>query len=340
MANKKISELPAATEPLDDADLVEVVQGGINKKAPKSAFGGGGAVDSVNGQTGTVVLVKADVGLGNADNTSDANKPVSTAQQTALDAKVDEETWATLTFASPVAWDLNNRQSPLAVVTATGNFTLNMTNLKDGAHGCLLVITNTASAVQMTFDSDFTNKMLNVTMAAYEFRALTGQEYYCDFRVRGTTIEWVIGDIAVVALGARVQRAASQTIASHGTNLTAIEYDTENNDDSTIFSIGLPSRLTVPGTGNKRAIISGWIQWDSSATGERRWQINKNGSAASFSDGGFGRKSADPSTVTLMNVYCMADCVGGDYFELMQFQNSTANRALTASIQIKIENRQ
>ena len=31
---------------------------------------------------------KSDVGLGNVDNTSDANKPVSTAQQTALDGKV------------------------------------------------------------------------------------------------------------------------------------------------------------------------------------------------------------------------------------------------------------
>lgn len=44
MADKKISELPAATEPLNDADLVEVVQGGVNKKAPKSAFGGGSFV--------------------------------------------------------------------------------------------------------------------------------------------------------------------------------------------------------------------------------------------------------------------------------------------------------
>lgn len=34
-------------------------------------------------------LVKADVGLGNVDNTSDANKPVSTAQQTALDLKAN-----------------------------------------------------------------------------------------------------------------------------------------------------------------------------------------------------------------------------------------------------------
>ena len=33
---------------------------------------------------------KASIGLGNVDNTSDANKPVSTAQQTALDLKADE----------------------------------------------------------------------------------------------------------------------------------------------------------------------------------------------------------------------------------------------------------
>ena len=35
----------------------------------------------------SLALVKGDVGLGNVDNTSDANKPVSTAQQTALDLK-------------------------------------------------------------------------------------------------------------------------------------------------------------------------------------------------------------------------------------------------------------
>lgn len=44
-------------------------------------------VDSVAGKTGTVTLVKGDVGLGSADNTSDASKPVSTATQTALDGK-------------------------------------------------------------------------------------------------------------------------------------------------------------------------------------------------------------------------------------------------------------
>lgn len=44
-------------------------------------------VTSVNTQTGDVVLTKSDVGLGNVDNTSDANKPISSATQTALDGK-------------------------------------------------------------------------------------------------------------------------------------------------------------------------------------------------------------------------------------------------------------
>ena len=51
-----------------------------------------GAVASVNGQTGVVVLDKASVGLGNVDNTSDADKPISTATQAALDGKADKAT--------------------------------------------------------------------------------------------------------------------------------------------------------------------------------------------------------------------------------------------------------
>ena len=48
-----------------------------------------GPVVSVNGKYGAVNLVKADVGLGNVDNTSDLAKPLSTAAQTALAGKSD-----------------------------------------------------------------------------------------------------------------------------------------------------------------------------------------------------------------------------------------------------------
>ena len=47
------------------------------------------AVTSVAGKTGAVTLDKSDVGLGNVDNTSDLNKPISTATQSALANKAD-----------------------------------------------------------------------------------------------------------------------------------------------------------------------------------------------------------------------------------------------------------
>ena len=49
-------------------------------------------VTSVNTRTGAVTLTKSDVGLENCDNTSDADKPISTATQTALNAKVESVT--------------------------------------------------------------------------------------------------------------------------------------------------------------------------------------------------------------------------------------------------------
>ena len=51
-----------------------------------------GAVASVNGQTGVVVLDKSSVGLDKVDNTSDLEKPVSTATQAELDKKADKAT--------------------------------------------------------------------------------------------------------------------------------------------------------------------------------------------------------------------------------------------------------
>lgn len=52
-------------------------------------------VTSVAGRTGVVTLTKTDVGLANVDNTSDANKPVSAPQQTALNAKVNNSLFIT-----------------------------------------------------------------------------------------------------------------------------------------------------------------------------------------------------------------------------------------------------
>lgn len=53
-----------------------------------------------------VTLSKSDVGLGNVDNTSDLNKPISTATQTALNAKANADALASTTLAVDLLnWD-------------------------------------------------------------------------------------------------------------------------------------------------------------------------------------------------------------------------------------------
>ena len=76
-------------EPKDGVISATNVQAAIEEIAGIAATGG---VTSVNGKQGAVVLEKADIGLEKVDNTADADKPISTAQQAALNAKVDKTT--------------------------------------------------------------------------------------------------------------------------------------------------------------------------------------------------------------------------------------------------------
>lgn len=88
VVNSKLATGAVTNDTITDGTISEPkldanVQTKLNSIAP---------VTSVNGQTGDVVLDKSDVGLGNVDNTSDANKPISTATQTALNAKANTST--------------------------------------------------------------------------------------------------------------------------------------------------------------------------------------------------------------------------------------------------------
>jgi hypothetical protein len=94
-------------------------------------------VTTVNGRSGTVTLANADVGLGNVDNTSDANKPVSTAQAAALATKVTYPTggvdgqalvksgtgagWATIVGGTGGSGGLNSSTDRVRYVSKAGN---------------------------------------------------------------------------------------------------------------------------------------------------------------------------------------------------------------------------
>jgi hypothetical protein len=70
-------------------------------------------VQTVNGMSGNISLTKSDLGLGDVENTSDANKPISSATQTALNLKANT---SDITTAIAV-------KAPLASPTFTGTVT-------------------------------------------------------------------------------------------------------------------------------------------------------------------------------------------------------------------------
>lgn len=96
-------------------------------------------VTSVAGRTGAVVLAKADVGLGSVDNTADSAKPVSTAQQTALNLKAN--------LASPALTG-----TPTAPTAADGTSTTQLatTAFVQGAVGGFLSKTTAGGTTTLT----------------------------------------------------------------------------------------------------------------------------------------------------------------------------------------------
>lgn len=78
---------------------------------------------SVAGKTGAVTLVKADVGLSNVDNTSDVNKPVSTATTTALAGKAATSHTHAIADVTGLQTSLDDNSGPPSPESATlGDF--------------------------------------------------------------------------------------------------------------------------------------------------------------------------------------------------------------------------
>lgn len=88
----KISELPSVVDPTTAA-IIPIVEGGVTSRATLNSLPVStdqqAAIDAhANLTTNPHSVTKTQVGLGNVDNTSDVDKPISTATQAALDLKV------------------------------------------------------------------------------------------------------------------------------------------------------------------------------------------------------------------------------------------------------------
>jgi hypothetical protein len=106
--------------------------------------------------TGNITLTKGDVGLGNVDNTSDADKPVSTAQQTALNQLLPKSGGTLENYVEKLTTTtgvINLNDGNVFHRDATANTTFSITNAKAGAHSFTLIITMGATVRTLTFPS-------------------------------------------------------------------------------------------------------------------------------------------------------------------------------------------
>lgn len=127
------AQIAAAYQPLDGelsaiagltsaADLVPYFTGSGTAALMTVTSAGRALIDDASASAQRITLV-----LGNVDNTSDANKPVSTAQQTALDLKAN---LASPTFTGTVtAPNISNAGGQALTVTPTGNATSTKSSL-------------------------------------------------------------------------------------------------------------------------------------------------------------------------------------------------------------------
>ena len=88
MANQKISELTAISTIDNAADVLPIVD-----------------TSATTTKKVTPTQLKTSLALNNVDNTSDANKPISSATQTALDAKVTGNATITGATKTKVTYD-------------------------------------------------------------------------------------------------------------------------------------------------------------------------------------------------------------------------------------------
>jgi hypothetical protein len=158
MPDQKISELAAITTIDNAADVLPIVD-----------------TSATTTKKVTLTQVKTSLALNNVDNTSDANKPVSTAQQTALDAKVTGNTAITGATKTKVTYDAKGLVT--AGADATTADIASSTDKRYVTDAQLVVVGNTSG----------TNTGDNATNSQYSGLATSKQ----DALVSGTNIKTI-----------------------------------------------------------------------------------------------------------------------------------------------------
>ena len=122
-------------------------------------------VQSVNGQTGNVQLTKADVGLGNVDNTADSDKPEATASVRGLMPAADKAKLNNATSAATA--------SRLAIRDSAGRISFKQVTLSDAP------TSNAQAATKSYVDTEVGQRFGAMkTLAGEDLNSLTSEGFY------------------------------------------------------------------------------------------------------------------------------------------------------------------
>ncbi len=165
-------------------------------------------VQTVNGRTGSISISAADLGLENVQNTTDADKIISTRTQTALDTKVDKVTGKVLSSNDYTTVE----KSKLAAITGTNT----------GDQDLSAYATTTALAAKAPLASpSFTGTVSSGAISATSITAPTYASAPKTLTYTGSTINWnpTLGLNAAITLtqNSALSFTAAPPVGSYGT---------------------------------------------------------------------------------------------------------------------------
>jgi hypothetical protein len=240
MADKKITELSAiVTIANDDVFPIVDISDNTTKKIDITQIKAQSPVQSVNSNIGVVVLTKTDIGLSNVDNTSDANKPVSTATQTALDGKVDENAAITGATKTKITYDAKGLVTAGADATTADIAASTNKNYVTDAQATVIGNTSGTNSGNQTLanTSDATSHTVTLSSTGGSVQLVEGSGI--TLTTTGTTADGII-TIASTGGGGGSGTVTNVSALTLGTTGTDLSSTVANSTTTPVITLNVP----------------------------------------------------------------------------------------------------